>query len=148
MAFHTSPSFDLQKYAGVGRTIVCTIHQPSSQLFALFDYICIMAEGKCVFLGESKDCFQIFANAGFPTPENYNPFDHYIFTLAVVPGREMQCKAKVSKVSVVVVVVDVVVVYYCCCCCLLLFLCCSVVVFIRGLMIQCKDNRKDIFSLK
>ncbi|CAG2104409.1 unnamed protein product [Medioppia subpectinata] len=32
--------------ASEGRTIVCTIHQPSSQVFALFDHILLMADGR------------------------------------------------------------------------------------------------------
>jgi len=89
----------LKRYAGVGRTILCTIHQPSSELFALFDYICIMAEGKCAYIGTAEGCLRSFAEAGFPSPENYNPFDHYIFTLAVIPGREEKCRRQVGRVT-------------------------------------------------
>ena len=73
----------LKRYAGVGRTILCTIHQPSSEIFELFDHICIMAEGKCAFIGHSQECLSTFERAGFPCPARYNPSDHYVFTLAV-----------------------------------------------------------------
>ena len=36
------------------KTIVCTIHQPSSQVFALFDDVVLLAEGQCAYLGTSK----------------------------------------------------------------------------------------------
>ena len=75
----------LNRYAEAGRTIICTIHQPSSDIFQLFDHICIMAEGKCAFIGLSKDCAATFDKAGYPCPENYNPSDHYVFLLAVSP---------------------------------------------------------------
>ncbi|WAQ93841.1 WHITE-like protein, partial [Mya arenaria] len=36
----------LKGMADKGKTIVCTIHQPSSEVFALFDHLLIMAEGR------------------------------------------------------------------------------------------------------
>jgi len=89
----------LKRYAGVGRTILCTIHQPSSEIFELFDHICIMAEGKCAFIGHSKECMTTFEKAGFACPPQYNPSDHYVFTLAVVPGKEDECRSKVARIT-------------------------------------------------
>jgi len=89
----------LKRYASVGRTILCTIHQPSSEIFELFDHICIMAEGKCAFIGHASDCAATFVKAGFECPARYNPSDHYVFTLAVIPGREDECREKVKKIT-------------------------------------------------
>jgi len=88
----------LKRYAAAGRTILCTIHQPSSQTFELFDQICIMAEGRCAFIGATSDCLKAFAKAGYPCPRNYNPADFFIFTLAVVPGKEDKCKEVVARI--------------------------------------------------
>lgn len=30
----------------------------------------------------------------YPCPVNYNPADHYVHTLAIIPGNEEECKAK------------------------------------------------------
>lgn len=36
----------LQKMAQSGKTIICTIHQPSSETFKIFDKICILSQTK------------------------------------------------------------------------------------------------------
>jgi ABC-type multidrug transport system ATPase subunit len=40
---------------------VCTIHQPSSQVFALFDRILLMAEGRVAYLGSVRGALDFFA---------------------------------------------------------------------------------------
>ena len=42
----------LRKLASQGRTVICTIHQPSSQIVEMFDKILLMAEGRTAFLGK------------------------------------------------------------------------------------------------
>jgi len=89
----------LKRYADVGRTILCTIHQPSSEIFELFDHICIMGEGKCAFIGHTSDCTTTFDKVGYPCPPHYNPADHYIFILGIIPGEEEKCRAKVARIT-------------------------------------------------
>ena len=79
----------LRNIASTGKTVVCTIHQPSSEVFALFDRILLMAEGRTAFLGPVTDALSFFASKGLPCPTNYNPADYYIHTLATVPGKEI-----------------------------------------------------------
>lgn len=51
----------LQKLAlEEGKTIICTVHQPSSQVYAMFDRILLMSEGKVIFLGESDQILPFF----------------------------------------------------------------------------------------
>ena len=42
----------MRTLASQGRTIVCTIHQPSSQIFHLFDKVLFMAEGRIAYIGD------------------------------------------------------------------------------------------------
>lgn len=41
----------LKNLAAKGKTVILTIHQPSSELFALFDKLVFMAEGRTAFFG-------------------------------------------------------------------------------------------------
>ncbi len=44
----------MKSLARTGKTIICTIHQPSSELFEMFDKICLMSEGKLAFIGDKS----------------------------------------------------------------------------------------------
>lgn len=41
----------LKNLARSGRTIICTIHQPSSEVFILFDRILLLTDGRLAFMG-------------------------------------------------------------------------------------------------
>lgn len=51
----------LKGLANKGKTIILTIHQPSSELFALFDKILLMAEGRVAFMGPPASAHQFFS---------------------------------------------------------------------------------------
>ncbi|GFU10915.1 protein white, partial [Nephila pilipes] len=50
----------LKSMAQGGRTIVCTIHQPSSEVFELFDHLFLMAEGRVAYRGRSSKALDFF----------------------------------------------------------------------------------------
>ncbi|XP_078321987.1 protein white-like [Crassostrea virginica] len=81
-----------------GKTILCTIHQPPSDVFELFDEVFLLAEGRVAFSGPIPDAIEFFKSNGHPCPMNYNPADHFILTLAIVPGKEADCKSRVKKI--------------------------------------------------
>ncbi|KAL0130711.1 hypothetical protein PUN28_002381 [Cardiocondyla obscurior] len=82
----------LKTLAARGKTIVATLHQPSSELFALFDKILLMAEGRVAFMGTTAQACAFFKTLGAACPSNYNPADFFVQMLAVVPGRELTCR--------------------------------------------------------
>ncbi|XP_065681932.1 protein white isoform X2 [Hydra vulgaris] len=88
----------LQKIASEGTTIIATIHQPSSEVFVLFDRLLLLSEGRTAYLGPRRDALAFFESVNFPCPSTYNPADHFIHTLAVVPGQEVQCRAKCHSI--------------------------------------------------
>ncbi|XP_018015632.1 protein white isoform X2 [Hyalella azteca] len=88
----------MRDMAQTGRTIISTIHQPSSEVFALFDRVLLMAEGRVAFLGLTTEALAFFERAGKTCPDNFNPADFFIMTLAVEPDREEESKSFIAKV--------------------------------------------------
>lgn len=50
----------LKRLADKGKTIIITIHQPSSELFGMFDKILLVAEGRAAFLGTPAQATEFF----------------------------------------------------------------------------------------
>ncbi|KAM3964150.1 ATP-binding cassette sub-family G member 4-like [Aphomia sociella] len=71
----------LKNLAQDGRTIVCTIHQPTASVYTLFDQVYILADGMCIYHGASTDTVPYLASVGLQCPKYYNPAD-YILEIA------------------------------------------------------------------
>ena len=50
----------LKNLARVGKTVICTIHQPSSELYSMFDKMLLMAEGRVAFSGTPEEADDFF----------------------------------------------------------------------------------------
>ncbi|KAG6761006.1 hypothetical protein POTOM_034195 [Populus tomentosa] len=68
----------LRNIARDGRTVISSVHQPSSEVFALFDDLFLLSGGETVYFGEAKMAVEFFAEAGFPCPSRRNPSDHFL----------------------------------------------------------------------
>ncbi|XP_030246211.1 protein white [Drosophila navojoa] len=88
----------LKKLSQKGKTVILTIHQPSSELFELFDKILLIAEGRVAFLGTPSEAVDFFSYVGAQCPTNYNPADFYVQVLAIVPGREVESRERIAKI--------------------------------------------------
>ncbi|CAA3028251.1 ABC transporter G family member 15-like [Olea europaea subsp. europaea] len=68
----------IKNVARDGRTVISSVHQPSSEVFALFDDLYLLSGGETVYFGEAKMAIKFFAEAGFPCPSRRNPSDHFL----------------------------------------------------------------------
>ncbi|KAK3142005.1 hypothetical protein QOZ80_4BG0340960 [Eleusine coracana subsp. coracana] len=68
----------LRGLARDGRTVIASIHQPSSEVFELFDMLFLLSGGKTVYFGQASQACEFFAQTGFPCPPLRNPSDHFL----------------------------------------------------------------------
>ena len=66
---------------------MCTIHQPSSDVFVLFDQVIFMKEGRIFYQGSSSALIDYFNKFGYKCPVNYNPAD-YVMLLSQTESME------------------------------------------------------------
>eukprot|EP00002_Diphylleia_rotans_P021398 TRINITY_DN4164_c0_g1_i3.p1 TRINITY_DN4164_c0_g1~~TRINITY_DN4164_c0_g1_i3.p1 ORF type:complete len:680 (-),score=125.78 TRINITY_DN4164_c0_g1_i3:252-2291(-) len=60
------------------RTIIFTIHQPSDEIFDLFDYVHALSHGKTIYFGPRQDLIPYFNEIGRPCPPLTIAPDHLI----------------------------------------------------------------------
>jgi len=65
------------------RTIVAVIHQPSSEVFELFDKLCLLAEGHAVYFGDAPHAREMFKAAGLGVPPTRSAPDHFLHWCAL-----------------------------------------------------------------
>ena len=62
-------------------TVVCTIHQPSSEIFYMFDHLILLSNGRVIYEGRPSDSMAYFAELGHDCPIYNNPADYYMHIL-------------------------------------------------------------------
>ncbi|GMF05563.1 unnamed protein product [Ambrosiozyma monospora] len=66
------------------RTIIFTIHQPRSNIVALFDKLLLLSEGELIYSGRMNDTVSFFSDHGYVCPSGYNIADYLIDVTAAV----------------------------------------------------------------
>lgn len=71
-----------------GLAVMATIHQPSSEVFHMFDRVILLAEGRVIYNGKPHDVQEYFAAEPFGVKmgQYCNPADK-LLTFACIPNR-------------------------------------------------------------
>ncbi|KAL6543250.1 ABC transporter G member 9 [Orobanche hederae] len=92
----------LWELAKGGRTIVMTIHQPSSRLFYMFHKVLLLSEGNPLYYGKGSSALDYFSDIGFAPSVAMNPADFLLDLangVATADSREDQAAIKQTLVS-------------------------------------------------
>lgn len=68
----------LRDLAKNGMMIAYTIHQPSTDIFRMFDNLLILNRGKISYFGKAESAYEYYEELGYPVPSGKNPIDFFI----------------------------------------------------------------------
>jgi ABC-type multidrug transport system ATPase subunit/ABC-type multidrug transport system permease subunit len=90
----------LKDLALAGRTVVTSIHQPRSSIYALFDDIVLLSEGSLIYCGPTSDLLSHLEQVGgHHLPLNYNPADFILDLVAIDVRSETLEKLSRSRIE-------------------------------------------------
>lgn len=75
----------LRKLADRGMIVAVTIHQPSSEVFNMFDDLLLLRKGSLVYGEKVSNCVAYLDACGLPVPEYTNPADHLFRVIDRLP---------------------------------------------------------------
>jgi len=72
----------LKKLTKEGICVICTLHQPSSQIWAMIDKVLLLSSGYTCYLGSPEGARSFFESTGKVMPAcGFNPADFFIFQI-------------------------------------------------------------------
>lgn len=80
----------LKELADSGVPVMCTVHQPSSEIFDMFDSVIILHDGEVAYHGPVQQLPLHFEKLGFPCKSNFNPADHVMFLMQKEPEETIR----------------------------------------------------------
>lgn len=83
----------LKREAQSGVTIICTIHQPSSEIFHEFNRLLLMQDGYQIYQGSVAKMKDYLSSQKINMPKFKNPAD-FIITMVQQPSRVMKSLTK------------------------------------------------------
>lgn len=73
----------LNAQAAKGRTVVSTLHQPSSDIYMKFDKLLLLCDGHVMYNGPASKAVDYFAKRNFVCPALSNPADYFMELLHI-----------------------------------------------------------------
>uniref|UniRef100_A0A146M7D3 ATP-binding cassette sub-family G member 1 n=1 Tax=Lygus hesperus TaxID=30085 RepID=A0A146M7D3_LYGHE len=89
----------MKKLAKQGRTMICTLHQPSAKIFEQFSQLYCVAQGVSIYQGPPENVTPFMANFDIFCPPYHNPADFIIEIAAGDYPRDLQRLAEAAEKS-------------------------------------------------
>eukprot|EP00301_Raphidiophrys_heterophryoidea_P007848 c12989_g1_i2.p1 GENE.c12989_g1_i2~~c12989_g1_i2.p1 ORF type:complete len:413 (-),score=105.43 c12989_g1_i2:1211-2449(-) len=86
----------MQQLCTHGVTVIASIHQPNSHIFALFSHVIFLCAGKVVYRGEGKLLLSTFSKLGHECPESHNAPD-FLMDLIVRDGLDSDTMQTIAR---------------------------------------------------
>ena len=81
-----------------GHTVISSIHQPRSSIFAMFDDLCLLSEGQLIYFGPAQSALEYFAKLGHECPGHYNPAEFLADLVAIDYSSEEKEKETKERI--------------------------------------------------
>ncbi|KAG5671645.1 hypothetical protein PVAND_001836 [Polypedilum vanderplanki] len=78
----------MRQLAQEGKTVVCTIHQPTTNQLKSFSHLYILANGECAYQGNGKNLVPFLSELNLICPSTFNPADFLLETVTGIYGQE------------------------------------------------------------
>ena len=76
--------------AAQGATVLCSIHQPNSEIFGLFDDLVLLAQtGEVAYQGPADQCVPFLARCGHDILPGFSAPDFIIQTVSQCSGQDV-----------------------------------------------------------
>lgn len=79
------------------RAVICSIHQPSSEVFNYFNYIILMDTGSIVYFGRIADCYGHLEKIGMSVPPNYNPAEFFVNLVSPIEFKGVEHGERINQ---------------------------------------------------
>ncbi|CAH2040950.1 unnamed protein product, partial [Thlaspi arvense] len=83
-----------------GRTVVLTIHQPSSRLFYMFHKVLLLSEGNPLYFGKGAEMMDYFSRVGYAPRVAMNPSDFLLDLASGISSDDVENPMKVKQTLV------------------------------------------------
>ncbi|CAM9357176.1 unnamed protein product [Scytosiphon promiscuus] len=85
----------LRQLAEDGHTVICSIHQPRSSIYGMFDDVLLLSEGRIMYQGPAGRVADYFHSKGHKMPANTNPGDFAVDVVSVdYTSKEAEAESK------------------------------------------------------
>ena len=83
-----------------GHTVISSIHQPRSSIFAMFDDLILLSEGRMLYSGPADQALSYFEQLGHRCPQHYNPAE-FLADIISVDASTPEAQQRTRQATVV-----------------------------------------------